>query len=252
MRWIRAVASARGLRAAALMPALGGTALALGALLSSALAAQDSAAAAPPGRLVEAAGPRLHIHCAGEGAPTVVLLHGFLDYSFDWDLVAPRVAPHTRVCAYDRAGQAWSETGPDPRGLPALVREMHALLENSGEAAPLVLVGASWGGMLARAYAMLHPDRVVGMVLVDASHEWQYRGINDATVQPLRMSPAEWDALSAPWDARRAEAPPEPPGQRVQVPVPDELSAPFEKLLSESRARRRWALGQGLAFSGVL
>jgi pimeloyl-ACP methyl ester carboxylesterase len=69
----------------------------------------------PPGRLIDLGGYKLHLNCTGQGSPVVVLLAGGGDFSFDWDLVQPQVAKFTRVCSYDRAGEAWSDLGPRPR-----------------------------------------------------------------------------------------------------------------------------------------
>ncbi len=85
--------------------------------LSRVEAATQSPIPAMPGRLVGIeAGHRLHLWCTGEGAPTVILEAGLGGYSVDWSLVQPAVSAKTRVCSYDRAGYAWSDKGPEPRG----------------------------------------------------------------------------------------------------------------------------------------
>jgi pimeloyl-ACP methyl ester carboxylesterase len=83
------------------------------------------------------------------------------------------VAQTTRVCAYDRAGLGWSERGPEPLTVEHTVEELHTLLTNAGIEGPYVLVGHSLGGAYVRAYAFRYPEEVVGLVLVDASHEDQ-------------------------------------------------------------------------------
>src|SRR5574338_1353362 len=75
----------------------------------------DRAQYPPPGRLIDVGGHRLHLHCTGEGSPTVVLEAAGTGWSLYWSLVQPEVARMTRVCAYDRAGMGWSEPGPLPR-----------------------------------------------------------------------------------------------------------------------------------------
>jgi len=75
----------------------------------------DRRAYPPPGKLVDVGGYRLHLNCTGRNGPTVVLIAGAGDFSFDWGLVQPGVSGFTRVCSYDRAGLAWSEPGPMPR-----------------------------------------------------------------------------------------------------------------------------------------
>src|SRR5579871_2525735 len=129
------------------------------------------AAPSPPGRLMDIGGYRLHIHTTGAGSPTVVLLSGAGDYSFVWSLVQPEVARFTRVCSYDRAGDAWSDLGPVPRTMKQDVYELHLLLDKARLRPPYVLVGASIGGLIARLYVATYPGEVVGMVLVDSTHE---------------------------------------------------------------------------------
>ena len=73
----------------------------------------------PPGRLIDIGGRKLHLHCAGKGSPTVILMAGGGAFSIDWALVQPRVAHDTRVCSYDRAGLAWSDPGPRGRNCRA-------------------------------------------------------------------------------------------------------------------------------------
>src|SRR5262249_33498570 len=88
-----------------------------------------------------------------------------------WALVQPEVARFARACAYDRAGDAWSDPGPVPRTMRQESYELHTLLARAGMAPPYVLVGHSYGGLLVPAYAERYPDEVAGMVLVDPTHE---------------------------------------------------------------------------------
>jgi pimeloyl-ACP methyl ester carboxylesterase len=127
----------------------------------------------PPGQMVDVGGYRLHINCQGEGSPTAVIEAAGGDSSVSWDQVRQEVAKFTRVCTYDRAGLGWSERSPKPRTAPNVVEELHALLTNAGIEGPYVLVGHSIGGLYVRLYAHEYPDELVGMVLVDASHEEQ-------------------------------------------------------------------------------
>ena len=128
----------------------------------------------PPGTLVDVGGYRMHIFCQGTGSPTVIMETGLGDPSVMWELVRPEVAKATRTCVYDRAGLGWSDASPKPRTAQNTVEELHTLLTNAGIAGPYVLVGHSMGGALVRLYAHTYPEGVVGMVLVDSSHEDQF------------------------------------------------------------------------------
>jgi pimeloyl-ACP methyl ester carboxylesterase len=129
-----------------------------------------------PGQMVDVGGYQLHIHCLGAGRPTVILDAGAGGTSMDWSWVQPEVAKTTRVCAYDRAGMAWSEVGPAPRDAVQMTRELRTLLTNARIEGPYILVGASYGGHIARLYAGQYPAETAGMVLVDARPEdWETR-----------------------------------------------------------------------------
>lgn len=138
-----------------------------------------SAASAPtaPGKLVDLGGHKLHVNCIGSGSPTVVIEVGLGDFSFDWILVQERVGKSARICAYDRAGYAWSDPGPKPRTFAQINLELHDALSKLGERGPFVLVGHSFGGPVIRNYAATYPSEVAGMVLVDAAFEGQRVGI---------------------------------------------------------------------------
>jgi pimeloyl-ACP methyl ester carboxylesterase len=81
----------------------------------------------PPGDLVDVGGYGLHLQRQGRGSPPVVLEAALGDCSLSWALVQPRVASFTTVYGYDRAGLAWSDTGPNPR-TSTMVAELHDLL----------------------------------------------------------------------------------------------------------------------------
>jgi pimeloyl-ACP methyl ester carboxylesterase len=132
---------------------------------------RDLARTPPPGQLVDIGGYRLHLWCTGNGAPAVILDTGLGGSSAGWGFVQPDVARFTRVCSYDRAGMGYSDPGPSPRTARRIASELAKLLDRSGIAGPVVLVGASIAGFNVRVFASDHPERAAGLVLVDASHE---------------------------------------------------------------------------------
>jgi pimeloyl-ACP methyl ester carboxylesterase len=150
-----------------------GVAALTGAAYQWIAARNDLAANPPPGRLVDVGGHKLHIWCTGSGEPTVILETGLGGSGLGWSLVQPEVAKFTRVCSYDRAGTGYSDPGPSPRTARRIAHELAQLLDRTGSSGPLVLVGASIGGLFVRVFASEQGERVVGLVLVDASHEDQ-------------------------------------------------------------------------------
>ena len=134
---------------------------------------RDLAAAAPPGRLIDIGGYRLHLWCLGKGAPAVVFDSGLGGTAFDWYPVLRNVSGFTTACAYDRAGMGYSDAGPSPRTARRIASEFAELVTRSQTKLPIVLVGWSDGGLYARSYASEHEADVAGLVLVDSAHEDQ-------------------------------------------------------------------------------
>jgi pimeloyl-ACP methyl ester carboxylesterase len=121
----------------------------------------------PRGQLVDVGTHRLHIHCAGDGAPTVVFDAALGASSLSWSLVQPAIARVTRACTYDRAGFGWSDAGPLPRTAGRIADELYELLRRGAVPGPYVLVGHSFGGLVTRLFARRHPDDVAGLVLIE-------------------------------------------------------------------------------------
>lgn len=143
----------------------------MGMIYESVMAAGDAERYPAPGQIVSVGDHKLHINCTGQGNPTVVLESGANGFSLDWYLAQPGIAEYTRVCSYDRAGYAWSESGPELHSPQQIALELHTLLANAGIEGPYVLVGQSNGGKYVRMFAIEFPQNVAGMVLVDGRHE---------------------------------------------------------------------------------
>ena len=140
---------------------------------SSLSTAQTRPSGPAPGVLVDIGGHKLHIRCVGpsNGKPTVILEAGGGGFSRDWSQVQNLLSENARTCAYDRAGSGWSEPGPAPRTMRQEVFELHTLLQAAKVPGPFVLVGQSIGGLLVRLYTEKYSSEVIGMVLVDPTHE---------------------------------------------------------------------------------
>ena len=121
-----------------------------------------------PGRLVDIGGRRLHLLCSGAGAPTVILEPSGLGSVIQYDRVREALALDLRVCAYDRAGQGWSDPSPEVADARHLAADLSALLARSGEAPPYLFVASSAGGLTVELFAREHPKQVAGLVMVDA------------------------------------------------------------------------------------
>jgi hypothetical protein len=123
----------------------------------------------PPGSLYFIDGHKMHLHCGGQGSPTIVLDGGLGDDSLIWAKVQPELSKTTRVCSYDRAGLGWSDLQPGPRDADRIAQELHSLLTEAGISGPTVLMGHSIAGLYIRAYASRYPHNLSGLVFVDGS-----------------------------------------------------------------------------------
>jgi pimeloyl-ACP methyl ester carboxylesterase len=205
-----------------------------------------------PGRLVDVGGWRLHLNCTGNASssqPTVILEAGIGDFSVEWSLVQPGVSKFARVCSYDRAGDGWSDIGPQPRTMRQQVYELHTLLEKAGEKPPYVMVGHSYGGWLVRTFTSTYPTEVAGMVLVEAGADDPVRMLEDGvprhasdlvtgrqipppkTSNPLREADIPAGAYSQ-MQAAAARF-----GPRANEP-------PRDKLPADAQRMRTWAYSQ--------
>jgi pimeloyl-ACP methyl ester carboxylesterase len=126
----------------------------------------------PPGRLIDVGGHRLHVTCGGSGSPVVLFESGIAASSLSWARVQPKIATFTRACAYDRAGLAWSDGASCPRTFDRIVDELSTVLGHIAPEDRYLLAGHSFGSFIVRGYAVRHPERVAGMVLVDPAIEW--------------------------------------------------------------------------------
>jgi pimeloyl-ACP methyl ester carboxylesterase len=129
----------------------------------------DARAYPVPGQLIDVGGHRLHLHCTGSGAPTVVFEPGAGEMSSNLGRITPAVARDTRICVYDRAGRGWSEPADTPQDGAQIATDLHTLLQRGHVPGPYVLAGHSFGGLYVLAYAARYPDEVAGLVLVDST-----------------------------------------------------------------------------------
>ncbi len=147
---------------------------AVGGAVETVTLAHDHGRSEMTGALYDVGGHRLHLSCTGTGSPTVVLENGLGEISPLWNGITTQVSRTTRVCAYDRAGQGWSDDVAHPQDGVAVATDLHSLLARAGERGPYVLAGHSSGGTLALTYAARYPEQVAGMVLLDSSSPHQY------------------------------------------------------------------------------
>lgn len=124
-----------------------------------------------PGKMMEMGDYQLHVTDLGSGEPTVVILHGAGDCSYSWIHICKEIMKFTRVVTFDRPGLGSSDNGPIPSPTHS-VRELQDLMIKANVQGPIVLVGHSLGGLVARLYALKYPNQVAGLVFLDSTHEF--------------------------------------------------------------------------------
>ena len=115
-------------------------------------------------------GVRHHVQRLGAGDRTVVFVHGLVMdnlSSFYFTLANP-VAAGAEVILYDLRGHGLSDRPASGYAVADLVADLAALLDALGVTRKVELVGNSFGGLVALAFAAAHPDRVAGLALIDA------------------------------------------------------------------------------------
>src|SRR3954447_23209976 len=112
-----------------------------------------------------------------ETGPLVILLHGFPEFWYGWrHQIGPLAEAGFRVVAPDLRGYNLSSK---PRGrsayaLPELARDVAELIEERGATSAHV-AGHDWGGAVAWATAMYHPERVERLAILNAPHPRRFK-----------------------------------------------------------------------------
>ena len=111
----------------------------------------------------------VHVHheVVGSG-PAILLTHGFAASSHMYAATVADLSSDYRTITWDIRGHGKSDASTDPAdySVAASLDDMAAILDSAG-AARAVLVGHSLGGYLSLEFALAHPERVDGLVLLD-------------------------------------------------------------------------------------
>lgn len=147
------------------------------AALSGCATFKAEKASPPAGQFVDIDGVRLHVldtgPVAGDAGPPIVLIHGASVNLLDMKLALGDELSRThRVIMVDRPGRGYSERPKDGWRLDLQARLIHDAAASLGAERPIV-VGQSFGGAVALAYALQHQDDLSGLVLLaPVSHPW--------------------------------------------------------------------------------
>jgi pimeloyl-ACP methyl ester carboxylesterase len=143
-------------------------------------------------------------------APTLVLHHGLASSQHIWDLMVPLLAKRFRVVTYDARGHGESSKPPKGYDFEQITDDARAVIRATRARRPIV-VGHSWGAMVALELAARRPKAVRGFVLVDGG------------ITRMRDSFPSWGA------ARRELAPPKLAGMPL-----DEFRAMIPRFVDDA------------------
>lgn len=133
---------------------------------------------APPGRVIpiikEGETILMHVNITGTrtpGEPFVILEGGLGMFSADWQHVQKNMPKNIQVMSYDRAGTGWSGPSNEKPIAENALDNLELLLKKLDIPGPYIFVGHSYGGFLGQLFALRHPDKVSGLVMVDSAIE---------------------------------------------------------------------------------
>lgn len=154
--------------------------------------------------LVDVHGHDIYARCSGTASPTVVYFTGWAPDPTKRGveiakLIEAADKSRRRICSYERRNTGRSEAVDGTQTPQDVVADVDGVLAAMGESGPFVLLGASFGGLVAGAYAVAHPDRVAGVLLLDSSIPDDYlidkrHGFQGLCLPANRHADA-WDSL---------------------------------------------------------
>jgi pimeloyl-ACP methyl ester carboxylesterase len=124
--------------------------------------------------LLDVDGHDIYARCSGTGSPTVVYFTGWAPDPSKLGVNAIQAVEAVdggkhRICSYERRNTGRSETVKGTQTPEDIIADVDGVLDAMGENGPFLLLGASFGGLVAGAYAVAHPDRTAGILLLDSS-----------------------------------------------------------------------------------
>ena len=105
-------------------------------------------------------------------APLVIIFTGITSSALEWSAVCRQIGSEASILLYERSGYARSEESPNEPDSLTVVDELSRLLAVANLQPPYLVVGHSWGGILAREFIAAQSTKDIGaLVLVDPVQE---------------------------------------------------------------------------------
>jgi epoxide hydrolase 4 len=102
----------------------------------------------------------------------MLFLHGFPEFWYEWRNLMPRFENDFLVVAPDLRGYNLSDKPErvEDYAVSSLIGDVAGLIDHYSTEEKATIVGHDWGGVVAWAYAIAHPDRVDKLIIINAPH----------------------------------------------------------------------------------
>ena len=104
---------------------------------------------------------------------TIVFVHGFGGHAAQWQYQLQKLSHENRVIALDMRGHGFSDRPSSGYDMPQLLADFEKALELLEVQGEFTLVGHSFGGAVVTEYALAHPDRLDGLVLIATAGDFK-------------------------------------------------------------------------------
>lgn len=129
--------------------------------------------------------PKLKLESSilGNKNPVFILENGMASTYETWKKIPDSLAKYGKVLIYNRAGLGKSEVAQSKRTIPNMVNDLEELIQSKNLNEPFILVAHSMGSYLSRYYALQHPEKVKGILLIDPSPDTMYDNYSEKETQ---------------------------------------------------------------------
>lgn len=163
--------------------------------------------------LLEVGAETVEVEIGGNGKPWIVCVAGVGGSLHSFDPIHKELCARGTVLRYSRAGHDSSTYSQKPKNFVTIVAELEAVIAAAGVPDGFVLLGHSFGGLIIRAFATRHPQRVAGLLSIDPTFEDYLEVLEPLVPGARRLERAsfegsnqqafvdEYEALFGVWDS---------------------------------------------------
>ncbi len=204
----------------------------------------------------------LQVQQQGHGPIAVVFESGFGQGPGVWSEVIAELGAECQCIAYARAGLGKSGTDGKPKTIEEHLQDLGAVMDALVPGRKVVLVGHSYGGLLATEFARLHPGRLQGLVLVDPATMSQRHAFKKANLARVladdktllaMLPPAmgeDYKLLIAQLDSKAAAVPHQQPDLPVALLTSTQVSSKPFVFEETDQGKAIWKRQHAALFAG--